>query len=206
MNARAAQDLAPPPAAEQANARRAQWLLGFVATAVVALTAWTWAGAPPQALRTGADFFAEHEAALVNRPLPPFVLRDLAGQRFELGSLRGKRVFLNLYASWCPPCREEFPAMLELAASLAQTQDDFVMVAVSWDEDASELAAFLASLPQPPKNVLMLSDPGGELTRQLGTRLLPETYFVAVDGTVLARFQNVRDWNDEAYARYFRAD
>ena len=139
------------------------------------------------------------DGQLMNQPVPPLEIIDAEGRTINLAKLRGRVVFLNLWKSDCKPCREELPSMLRLAGHLNQSApDDFIMVAVSWDDDPQALSDFLAQIPGIRSQVIIGVDPGGELTRQLGTELLPETYIIDKRGRLIARFQNQRQWDDEA--------
>src|SRR5687768_7221789 len=54
-----------------------------------------------------------------NKPkLPPFTMQDIDGKTINLQSLKGKKVFVNLWASWCPPCRREMPSIEKLAKAV----------------------------------------------------------------------------------------
>src|SRR5215472_6424456 len=64
-----------------------------------------------------------------------FKLKDLKGDEISLASLRGKVVFLNIWATWCAPCREEMPSIESLYNDF-KTNKDFVVLAVSQDTDA----------------------------------------------------------------------
>src|SRR5262249_59991016 len=63
---------------------------------------------------------------------PDFAVPDLSGQAVRLSNLRGKVVLLNLWTTWCPPCREEMPSMERLYRQLRDK--GFVLLAVSQDE------------------------------------------------------------------------
>jgi hypothetical protein len=67
---------------------------------------------------------------------PDFAAPDLRGQAVSLSSLRGKVVVLNVWATWCPPCRQEMPSMERLAAHFRGR--DFQLLAVSQDEGGKE--------------------------------------------------------------------
>lgn len=175
-----------------------RWLARAWVLIAVASVAWvTVAVSDERYDRLVLDAAAVTEAELVDRPAPDFVLPDLAGNPVSLSSFRGEVVFLNFWATWCPPCREEFPAMLELAGAMRDRP--FRMVAVSQDEDRAALDAFLADLGVDPALVTVLHDPSGEVARSWGTLLLPETYFIDPDGVLAFRYQNSRPWAESSY-------
>lgn len=80
-------------------------------------------------------------AQMVDQPAPPLSLADLDGRIRTLTEHRGRVVLINFWASWCEPCRREFPSMLELARSLKDRP--FHIVAISQDEDEAAMRAFL---------------------------------------------------------------
>lgn len=129
-----------------------------------------------------------------------FELRTLDGGRLKLSDLRGEVVFLNFWATWCPPCREELPAMRELADRLKGRP--FRMVAVSQDEGWSALQGFFGPRGAPP-GVTVALDPGGRLARLYGTEKLPETYVVGRKGAVLARWVNAQPWASAELVTWF---
>ena len=78
----------------------------------------------------------------VGRPIPSIVFREVAtGAERRVADYRGRVVVLNLWATWCPPCREELPTLNRLQAAY---RDRGVVVITLSDEPADQLAAFLA--------------------------------------------------------------
>lgn len=142
--------------------------------------------------RLVVDALIAERGELVDRLAPGFELQDTAGQAHALASMRGEVVFLNFWASWCAPCRDEFPAMMALQEQMQGRR--FRMVAVSQDDDPAAMLAFLDEIGVDRSRILVLHDPGGEVTRRYGTELLPETYLIDPSGTIVARFANERDW------------
>ena len=122
---------------------------------------------------------------------PDFAAPDLNGQAVSLASLRGKVVVVNLWTTWCPPCRQEMPSMERLAAHFRGR--DFQLLAVSQDEDGREKVADFArelglSFP-------VLLDP----QRQIGERFdvwgYPETFVIDRNGYVVERVIGPREWD-----------
>ncbi|HVM98184.1 MAG TPA: TlpA disulfide reductase family protein, partial [Candidatus Acidoferrales bacterium] len=74
-------------------------------------------------------------------PAPDFALTNLDGRTVRLSDFRGKIVFLNLWATWCPPCREEMPSMEQLHRRFES--QGLVMLAVSEDSDVSAVRPFV---------------------------------------------------------------
>ena len=119
---------------------------------------------------------------------------------------RGKLLILNFWATCCEPCVRELPSMLELRRTLADSR--VRMVGVSYDDGFKTLLDFFRRMVGGmPRELDIAIDPAGEesgsLRLHFGTQKLPETY-VIVDGFVLARFVNERDWTDPAMVEYFQ--
>jgi cytochrome c biogenesis protein CcmG/thiol:disulfide interchange protein DsbE len=130
-----------------------------------------------------------------------FTLTDLNGQVHRLADLRGKVVFLNLWTTWCPPCRTEMPAMEALYQRLKDR--DFVMLAVSEDERGAEVVApFVAELDL---SFPVLLDPEARLSPRYGVTGYPETFVIDREGRVVNHIIGPAHWHSEEYVRYFEA-
>jgi peroxiredoxin len=120
-----------------------------------------------------------------------FDLESLDGGRVSLASLRGKVVFLNFWATWCAPCRDEMPSMQSLHDEF-NGRGDFVMLAVSQDERGRD-----AVKPFIEKNGFrfqVLLDPEGRLADSYGLRGVPETFIIDRAGRIVARHMGAYDW------------
>jgi thiol-disulfide isomerase/thioredoxin len=118
-----------------------------------------------------------------------FTLLDTDGQQVSLQQYRGKVVFLNFWATWCIPCREEMPA-LERLHQTYQAQD-LAIVSIDLKEGADQVKAFFQkhglSFPS-------LLDPNGTVFRDYLVAGMPTTYLIDRNGTLLARGVGGRDW------------
>ncbi len=92
------------------------------------------------------------------------------------------------WATWCPPCVEETPALVELAREAAP---ELAVVIVSHDAGEADVASYFGGPPPPPLRLRM--DEGHALGRSLQVTSLPTSYLV-VDGRAIARFDGPRDW------------
>jgi thiol-disulfide isomerase/thioredoxin len=133
-------------------------------------------------------------ATLVSRPEPidlPEFSFDAAGGAKTLQDFAGKVVLLNIWATWCVPCREEMPALDKLEAKLGGK--DFAVVAVNIDKGGAEKAAsFLketgvARLP-------LYTDPTGKLFATLKAVGMPTTLILDRKGREIARLVGPADW------------
>jgi peroxiredoxin len=146
------------------------------------------AGAAMLAVVATVAFFA-----LVTRGprlAPDFAVTDLSGQAVRLSALRGKVVVLNLWTTWCPPCREEMPSMQRL---WTQFQDrDFQLLAVSEDEDGRRVVEpFVRELGL---SFPVLLDPERQVGDRYGVWGYPETFVIDRNGYVVERVVGPRDW------------
>jgi thiol-disulfide isomerase/thioredoxin len=111
--------------------------------------------------------------------LPEVALRNAAGESVHLADYQGRPLVINLWATWCPPCRREMP-VLENAQS---TRDDVVFLFVNQAESPQTVAGFFAEQGLNPRNVLF--DDGGRLAAQVGSRALPTTLFYNAEGQLI---------------------
>jgi thiol-disulfide isomerase/thioredoxin len=120
---------------------------------------------------------------------PDFTLLDVEGLQVSLQKYRGKVVFLNFWATWCIPCREEMPS-LERLHQTYQAQD-LAILSIDLKEGAEHVKAFFQkhglSFPS-------LLDPNGTVFRDYLVAGMPTTYLIDRDGTLLARGVGGRDW------------
>jgi peroxiredoxin len=128
-------------------------------------------------------------AKLPAKPAPDFTLPDLDGQQVSLHDYRGKVVFLNFWATWCIPCREEMPAMEQLHQTF-QSQGLAIM-AVDLKETPDTVKAFF---DQHRLSFTALLDGSGAVLRDYQVMGLPTTYLISREGTLLARGVGGRDW------------
>jgi thiol-disulfide isomerase/thioredoxin len=112
---------------------------------------------------------------------PVFALPDLTGDTITLARFRGKVTLVNFWASWCDPCREEFPLMAALYGEFDRT--DFEIAAVSDDVDAGKMLAFVRRY-RPPFPILA---GGGRMKEAYHYRGLPYSVLLDRRGRVIER-------------------
>jgi peroxiredoxin len=148
--------------------------------------------------RVGASFGeAVRELDLIRPPRPrraeDFTVTLMRGDTLKLGDQRGKAVMVNFWATWCPPCREEMPAMERLYRR--HRERGFVLLAVSVDTDAALVKPFLEGhkLTFP-----VALDPTMGLANAYGVRALPASFLIDRDGYLAALALGPRAWDNRA--------
>ncbi len=111
--------------------------------------------------------------------LPPNSFEDLTGSEISLSGLIGKPVILNLWATWCAPCRRELPMMAELAAQHPEVH----FVFANQKESAEQIRRYLES--QGLRLVPVLLDKKGDLAMRSGSPGLPTTLFFNAKGELI---------------------
>jgi len=121
-----------------------------------------------------------------------FKLQSLSGQSVTLSSLRGKVVFLNVWATWCGPCREEMPSMETLYESF-KNRKDFVILAVS--QDRRGRAAVEPYVEKNHFNFDVLLDPDNVVGDAYNVSGVPETFIIDRKGRIVAHHMGAFDWS-----------
>lgn len=124
-----------------------------------------------------------------------FTLKNLNGKEVSLSDYRGRLVFLNFWATWCPPCRMEMPSMEKLYQRFKD--DDFVMLAVDLRESQKIVKKFVDDYEL---NFTILLDSDGRIGDTYGVRAIPTTYLIDRQGRLIGKAVGARDWaSQEAF-------
>lgn len=158
-------------------------LLGVLAWAGWRTPAWRrplGAGVLAAGLLLGAGHLLLGRSA--DASLPPLALRTLAGEAVQLDDIgRGQPTVVNLWASWCPPCRRELPAFVAVQQNHPQVR----VLLVNQGEEAATVQAYLAGQGLAPHDVLI--DRSSALSAQVGAAGLPTTLFLDAEGRLVER-------------------
>lgn len=135
------------------------------------------------------------------RPAPDFAAENIAtGQRVTLDQYRGKVVLLNVWATWCEPCKEEMPAMERLHRELAE--DGLEVVAVSVDVGGKEpIREFADELDL---SFDILHDRGQQITSTYQIFALPQSFVIDRRGRIAYREFGPVAWDSPEYRQRFR--
>jgi thiol-disulfide isomerase/thioredoxin len=167
-------------------------------------------------VRSAIERFGIDRASDPRLPAPPIELRGLDGARVSLAEARGQVVFVNFWATWCPPCRDEMPSMVALGQDLSSRfPGRFKMIAVSVDEDLAAVRSYFAAPPfgGPPGAVAVAHDADQAVTRAYYAQArgfapdlkFPETYIVDKTGRLVAYVVGPRNWADPAARAFLEA-
>lgn len=108
---------------------------------------------------------------------PPFALTSLDGEPISLDALRGKPVVINFWSTWCGPCKQEHPALLDAA----RRHTDAAFLGVIYNDDPAKCRAWLQRNGQAYPT---LDDPTGRTAIDFGVAGVPETYFIDAEGVI----------------------
>jgi len=134
---------------------------------------------------------AKYEPLVVGKPAPDFALTDLDDKPVRLSDYRGKVVFLNFWATWCAPCREEMPSMEILNKNFAK--DGLVILAVSIDRvtTTKDIPPFVKSMNL---SFPVLVDSWGKTDKPYKRMGVPETFIIDREGIIREIVIGPRDW------------
>ncbi len=125
------------------------------------------------------------------KPLPDLTLTAMDGKKVNLSSYRGKVLFVNLWATWCAPCRDEMPGMQKLYEQMKG--ENFEMLAISIDKDGLKaVAPFVKELKL---TFPILLDVEQQAAGPFHITGVPETFLVSPDGTILHHLVGPATWD-----------
>jgi cytochrome c biogenesis protein CcmG/thiol:disulfide interchange protein DsbE len=139
--------------------------------------------------------YRQGEPSIAGRRASDFTF-EMNGKTTHLTDLKGKVVVLDFWASWCPPCVEETPALNALQQRIAAQGG--VVLGISQDEDPDAYAKFLQDqhvvFPTYRDDTAKGQMPG-KIAAAYGTSIFPESYLISKDGRIASKIVGAQDWD-----------
>jgi peroxiredoxin len=127
---------------------------------------------------------------------PDFTVQD-SDRTVVLDKFRGQIVVLNFWATWCPPCVEEMPSLVEMQRRMKNKGVTVVAVSIDVDENA-----YRGFLKQHGVDLLTVRDPAEKTPALYGTHGWPETFIIDRNGVIRRKFIGPVDWTEPEITDY----
>jgi len=157
--------------------------IAFGVLMVVVASVWIRSLVPPESPSGSLAFLSA---------APELPIYDRTGKRIDLAKEKGHLIIVHFWATWCPPCVEEIPALSKFWDRY-RGRSDVVLYAVSVDKDWKVIDEFGR---KNPNDLPVYRDPNAATAQRFGTSQYPETYIVNKAGRVIYRVQGGVEWND----------
>lgn len=148
---------------------------------------------PSAALAQGSGFSPVADP----KPAPALLLADLDDKKFDLARLRDRVVVVNFWATWCPPCRKEFPSLGRLQKLFKA--EDLTVLAVNVGEDADTIFSFTGH-----PEITVLLDRDAKAMATWPVKGLPSTFVIDRAGRMVLRAVGGREFDDPALLAQLR--
>ena len=129
-----------------------------------------------------------------------FTIKDLAGNKFSFSQYKGKVVFVNLWATWCGPCRAEMAGIQKLYSSIASDSISFVMLSLDRDTDQEKVVKYVNT----KGFTFPVYLPSGRLTEQLSVPSIPTTFVIGKDGRIVAKEVGTTNFNTDKFKKFLK--
>lgn len=145
------------------------------------------------------------EGAVVGRGAPAFEAATVEGERVSLAELRGEVVLLNVWATWCGPCRDEMPSMERLHRELAPQGLRIVAVSVDGAPGALSAGGNVAEFARELGLTFTIwHDPSGSVQRVYRTTGVPESFVIDRDGVIQKKVIGGTEWDEGSHPELLR--
>lgn len=142
---------------------------------------------------------AELQQQPAAKVLPQFALLDASGKTLDIQDFKGKKIFVNLWATWCPPCRAEMPSIAKLYEAADKEKVQFVLLSLDTDFETAK------KYVQENKLNVPVFFPAGDLPELLSVNNIPTTFIFDEQGRLTAQHEGSENYNTVAYRKLFGA-
>jgi thiol-disulfide isomerase/thioredoxin len=129
-----------------------------------------------------------------------FMLRDLEGNKIKMSDLKGKVIFLNLWATWCGPCRVEMPSIQHLYNSVDKEKVAFVILSLDQENQHKKVVQYIRD----KEFTFPVYQPASPLPKLLRVNTIPTTFIIAPDGKVKTKKTGMANYDTEEMREFLR--
>lgn len=129
-----------------------------------------------------------------------FTLRDLQGKKVEMADLKGKVIFLNLWATWCGPCRVEMPSIQHLYNSVDKDKVAFVILSLDQDDHHKKVAQYIRD----KEFTFPVYQPASPLPKLLRVNTIPTTFIIGPDGKVKSKKTGMANYDTDEMREFLK--
>lgn len=148
---------------------------------------------------TGVMDFEPHESTTAAAPFDyNFTVMDLQGNEVDIRQYKGKVIFLNLWATWCGPCRVEMPSIQKLYDSMDKEKVVFVMLALDNEENQHKIPKYI----QDKQFTFPVFVPHSYLPKQLKVPTIPTTFIIGKDGKIKSKKTGAANYDTEKFRSF----
>ena len=126
-----------------------------------------------------------------------FSVKKTDGTPVDFRMYRGKTVFLNIWATWCGPCRAEMASIQKLYDAVGNDSVTFVMLSIDREDATEKVIDYIAG-----KGFTFPVFIAGELPEQLQVKMIPSTFIIAPDGTIAYKKSGMADYNTSRFRKF----
>jgi thiol-disulfide isomerase/thioredoxin len=127
-----------------------------------------------------------------------FTIKDLDEKKIDFTEFKGKVVFLNLWATWCGPCRAEMPGIQRLHDQIAGENIVFIMLSIDPEGQQAKVKKYIAG----NKFIFPVFMPSGQLPDLLNVHTIPTTFIITRDGKVATKKVGATDFDTSKFKQY----
>lgn len=132
-----------------------------------------------------------------------FTIKDLAGNKIAFDTYKNKVVFLNLWATWCGPCRAEMPTIQKLYDKVKDDPNiEFVILSIDKDKDLPKVIKYLKDRDFTFSSYM----PSGFMSEQLNVPSIPTTFVISKDGKILTKEVGTTNFNTNKFYKFLKAE
>ncbi|HNV28561.1 MAG TPA: TlpA disulfide reductase family protein [Cyclobacteriaceae bacterium] len=129
-----------------------------------------------------------------------FTIKDLNGNKLSFEKYKGKVVFLNLWATWCGPCKAEMPGIHNLYVKMKGEPIEFVMLSIDKDKAISKVESYVKN----NSYTFPVFMPSGYLAEQLQVPSIPTTFVISKEGLIVMKEVGTRNYDTKKMMEFLK--